>query len=873
MDREELLLNIESRYEGDGIDDANDRFEEMEDRLNNLEDAGTAAESGADRAGGGFSRLMPMIGGVIAAAGVLTAVLGTLGAGLGAVLDWDQSMRTFAAQTGVTREELEDYRDIAQEIFTNNWGDSIDDVTTSMAATRNITQATGDELQKLTQDALIYREVFGADVTESVRAADNMMQQFGISGDRAFDLLTRGAQLTGDPMGDLLDTINEYSGNFAQLGFSADQAMNVVVQAMNAGAFSTDAVADSIREFGIRLQDGTSNAAILKLGSDAQQVLSDFENGFAGGEEVFQTVIDSLNAIEDPLERNRLGVEIFGTKWEDLGEEAILAMDLTTDALGDVADATENAGDLVGGGLVNAWNQMKRTGMTLLADFLTPYVEAFAEDAIPLMQQFGEWLQTEGVVYLQEFGTAIGQAVSFIVLIGSAIIDRLGGMDAILSTLADAATLVGTAIQLVVGAIGSLSPESITLIGVALAVMAAPAVIAGIGAVATAIMGLAASAGATMVAFAPLIFILAIVAAYETNFGGLRDSVVAFREAVADGDTVGAVQALASALGAIPMGISQELFDIAGIEWTVSEGLSAWGDVFSMAGRIIDALVNEKIPALLEPIPMPGWVTELQTKLSALLINATLLPGRIRDFISNITNVVIPEWITNFQNGMNTVRNIWTELPTLINTGMTTLAALVLPQWLTDFVNQSGLIRWWFGTGEGSIPALATAAFEALKTLVVPEVFSTLKTAIEDPKLILEAIPDAFQAFKDAINNFTVPTWIDDLIGRLESMFNKISSAVGLLSAGIDGAASFLGIGNATGGYFDGFTVVGERGPEVIYGSGRVVPNHGLNGFANNMPAAATAGAGGEVVIPISLELDGRKVYETVVRHGNRRAQ
>lgn len=168
---------------------------------------------------------------------------------------WNQ----FAAQTGAATSEMEGFKTTALDIFTSGFGDSIADIGESMAIVKQTTGATGKELESLTTKALIMRTVFGKDVQESIRAVDTAVINFGISGERAFDLVAGTIQKVGDPAGDLLDTVNEYSPVFAAAGFTADEMFGVLQAGLQAGARDFDVVADAVKEFQVRIIDGSDS--------------------------------------------------------------------------------------------------------------------------------------------------------------------------------------------------------------------------------------------------------------------------------------------------------------------------------------------------------------------------------------------------------------------------------------------------------------------------------------------------------------------------------------------------------------------------------------------------------------------------------------
>lgn len=172
------------------------------------------------------------------------------------VEETDSASSNFQAKTGATNEAMEEYRDIMNEIYKNNYGESLEDVAEAMA---EVKQQTGEvdpsKLKELTEDAIALRDTFGWDIKESMRAVNMLMTQFGISGKEAYNLIVQGAQKGLDKNGDFLDTLNEYSVHYKQLGYSAEGFINSLVNGAESGTFSIDKLGDAMKEFGIRTKD------------------------------------------------------------------------------------------------------------------------------------------------------------------------------------------------------------------------------------------------------------------------------------------------------------------------------------------------------------------------------------------------------------------------------------------------------------------------------------------------------------------------------------------------------------------------------------------------------------------------------------------
>ena len=113
---------------------------------------------------------------------------------------------------------------------------------------------------------------------ESTRAADMMMRQFSITSEEAFNLIAHGAQNGLDKNGNLLDSINEYSVHFEQLGFDAEEMFNMFSNGAETGVFDIDKLGDAVKEFGIRAKDGSNTTveAFELLGLNANEMQAKF---------------------------------------------------------------------------------------------------------------------------------------------------------------------------------------------------------------------------------------------------------------------------------------------------------------------------------------------------------------------------------------------------------------------------------------------------------------------------------------------------------------------------------------------------------------------------------------------------------------------
>lgn len=341
--------------------------------------------------GGVAAKAGKVAGAAFAAIGSAALAVGTK-AVTGAV-SFDQAMNQFAASTGIAESELSDYENTLKDIYTNNYGDSFEDVADAMAA---VTQQMGDldqaSLQNITESAFTLRDTFGYDINESVRAANTMMTQFGIEGDKAMGLIATGAQNGLDFSGELLDSISEYSVQFAKVGLDADDMFKIMEKGAETGAFNLDKVGDAIKEMSIRVVDGsaTTQEGFSAIGLNADEMAAKFAAGGDSAKEAFDQTIQALADMEDPLAQNQAGVALFGTMWEDLGPEVVTQLANIEDGAYATSDSMEELKDIKYDDLGSMMESLGRSVETLLlplGEALIPLIQQIIEEILPVIEE------------------------------------------------------------------------------------------------------------------------------------------------------------------------------------------------------------------------------------------------------------------------------------------------------------------------------------------------------------------------------------------------------------------------------------------------------------------------------------------------------
>lgn len=338
-----------------------------------------------------------------AAAGLAMAGFGA--AAFSAAANFEKNMAKVQMATGQTDKQMEATKEVAKSLYGQNFGENWEDLSNSISTVAQVTGQTGAQLQATTKDALLLNKAFGYDVNESVKAADTLMKQFGVTSGEAMDLLAQGTQKGLNKTDELLDTANEYAVSFKSLGFSATEMFDTFAAGNQAGAFQLDKVGDAVKEFNIRAKDGSKTTidAYKMLGLNADQMTRTFAEGGPKAKQSFQMITQMLGAIENPVERNTIGVALMGSQFEDLEAKTITAMGKTRSEF-KLTHATMEELNRVR--FKDPMEAFQSFGRTLETAILIPV----GQKLLPTFNKLGQWLQ-DNQGRIEAFGNALGAKV------------------------------------------------------------------------------------------------------------------------------------------------------------------------------------------------------------------------------------------------------------------------------------------------------------------------------------------------------------------------------------------------------------------------------------------------------------------------------
>ncbi|HHX7181740.1 TPA: phage tail tape measure protein, partial [Bacillus paranthracis] len=338
-------------------------------------------------------------------------------AGVGALVvnasQFEEANKKVQAGLGLTREESLKVSAVAKEVWREGYGEDLASVSDSLVKVkRNIKDINDDEtLKQVTRDSEILAETMESDVNEVTRGAAQLMGRFGLSGKQAFDLLAQGSAKGLNYSNELFDNLSEYGPLFHEMGFSAEEMFTILINGSQNGAYNLDYVNDVMKEFQIRVKDGSKSTsdAMGEMSKGTQKVWQEFLKGKGTVKDVFNAVLNELKTSDDQIKVNQLGVSLFGTKWEDLEATTMLSLNNMETGLGNYSGAMDK---MVDGYDTSAkqWKSVTRE-LQIALEPLGKVILDIAKQAIPELKEsikgVADWFNGLDDSSKKVYGTAL----------------------------------------------------------------------------------------------------------------------------------------------------------------------------------------------------------------------------------------------------------------------------------------------------------------------------------------------------------------------------------------------------------------------------------------------------------------------------------
>lgn len=339
--------------------------------------------------------------------------------GVNQATELDDVMAKFQAQTGASSNEMSKFKNIARDVWSNNFGEDVSDVADMMARVKQQMQGISDvDLKDVTEDLLTLRDTFGMDENETLRGAQQLMKQFGISSKEAFDLMATGAQNGLNKSDELGDNISEYSGKFKQAGYSAEEYFQLMQNGLDGGAYNLDKVNDAINEVTTRLVDGTIEGALDSFDTKTQDVFKAWQEGRATQKDVVNAIVEDISKTTNEQEKLNKSATAFGTMGEDFNAGFIQSLTTVGNKYKDVEGAMDKVKDIANGGLKNALSGLGRTflnSFTPIGELITPILAGIIGLITVAIQGIQQGFAKVGDVISSVFGSIDTSGITNIV--------------------------------------------------------------------------------------------------------------------------------------------------------------------------------------------------------------------------------------------------------------------------------------------------------------------------------------------------------------------------------------------------------------------------------------------------------------------------
>lgn len=361
---------------------------------------------GLDEADSKVGLLTKSVIGLGAAGGAALVGLGT--ASLAAASDFENAMSHVQLTTVQTTDQMAETREIAKNLYNQNFGENWDDLGGSIAAVAKATGLTGDALESASREAMLYSGKFDGEVTESIAGVSVAMKNFGVTSTEAFNLLTQGQANGTNTQGDMLDSINEYSQAFASMGFTMEDTMGYLTNGLKAGARNTDLLGDAMNEFSIQSIEagGTAVQSFQMLGLDSDKMMQTFSKGGPAAKAAFKDIVSMITDVQDPVKQNTIGVGLFGTQFEELGIKAFSALDDVNTSFDQSKDSAAN--------LNNGFTSIGESLQYFKRHVETGILIPIGQKLLPYLSMLGAWIashQSEIAAFGAMIGTVLGLAI------------------------------------------------------------------------------------------------------------------------------------------------------------------------------------------------------------------------------------------------------------------------------------------------------------------------------------------------------------------------------------------------------------------------------------------------------------------------------
>lgn len=358
---------------------------------------------------------------------------------------------------------------LIKRVYERGLGESMGAVAEAVILVRDNLKGLDDvTLEKIVEQSLVLEETYGIDMAESLRGINGLMQHFGTDAQTAMDMLVAGTQNGLDKTNELGDNLAEFSGKFAEAGYSTEDYFQLLQNGVDNGAYSLNLVNDAIHEISIKLADGSIADSMSKINEETgkleegtgkwsqsvEDTFKKWQNGEATQKQVIDAIVEDIKSTENQQDKLNKAALAFGSMGEDGGAKFVESLSSVGDAYTDV---TGKAQELQDNTTTSA--QKMEAEMRKVSDAFAPIGEDIAEIltlVLEMVADLMEWFSKlpepvknfiEVFAGLSAIAMALAPIIAIVMTLGSiltpivgiavAVIGGISGITAVLSVLGD----------------------------------------------------------------------------------------------------------------------------------------------------------------------------------------------------------------------------------------------------------------------------------------------------------------------------------------------------------------------------------------------------------------------------------------------------
>ncbi|WP_242273325.1 phage tail tape measure protein [Bacillus cereus group sp. BfR-BA-01538] len=194
----------------------------------------------------------------------------------------------------------------------------------------------------------------GIDFTELIQESNEIGNELGVTNESALALTNALLKLGFPP--EQLDIIAEYGGQLTRAGYTAEEVQAIMAAGVETGTWNIDNLLDGLKEGRIRAAEfGDEVPKALKDLLEGTKISADqmqkwgkaVAEGGKGGSQAMVEIAKALDGVDDATKKNLIGAQIFGTMYEDQGQNIINTLLGAKDKVVDLNVSQEQLNEMI----------------------------------------------------------------------------------------------------------------------------------------------------------------------------------------------------------------------------------------------------------------------------------------------------------------------------------------------------------------------------------------------------------------------------------------------------------------------------------------------------------------------------------------------